>query len=688
MVALWKILRVNGAVRAVAILSAGMVAALVVAVAALIVDLRQRELNHAKGEIASLSRIVAEQTSRSFEGVSLILQAVQDRLSDDFGKRLELDSTPVQFLLQTRAASLQQHVMSLFVVDRDGIVRNSSRTDFIRNLHVADRDYFLAHQTKRVGMFIGLPLKSRLDGHWAMFVSRRLEDRFGHFRGVVVAAINIGYFENVYDSIGLDLVSSIELLNQTGRLLARAPHQESALGSERLEQRLLSGVLTSEQGDAVVRVVQGGAGPRFVAYRPVLGYPLIIVTGVNEDEALAPWRRTMQPIVIGTTIIILFITLAAFMLIRNLTRRQVLEAALNESDEQLRHMVQSVQDAIVTVDARRRIVQFNAAAERMFAVQAEELAGADVEHLLRRCDQQPQGAALLEYLETGLRSPAGVALFGLVELARDGSTFPVEIALSTSMFHGEILLTAILRDLSERQRAEKELLASNRRLQELSSALQNIREAERSRISRELHDELGQLLTGIRFEVGWMRGRLRPEQSELIAKIGAVKGQIDQTIASVRRISSELRPLVLDDLGFAAAASWYVNQFISRTGLQVSLELPERDPARGGPVATALFRIMQESLTNVARHARATVVTIRLRVVDGDWVLRIGDNGNGLEPDTTDGIGVIGMRERAQHLGGRFAVTGTPGSGTVVEVVVPLEIEERDAHAADSGITG
>ena len=162
---------------------------------------------------------------------------------------------------------------------------------------------------------------------------------------------------------------------------------------------------------------------------------------------------------------------------------------------------------------------------------------------------------------------------------------------------GTFVLAAVLRDLTDRQRAERELKRSNQQLQALSAALQQVREQERARIARELHDELGQALTGIRMEVSWLGGRLSADQQALIDKLATLKGFIDQTIAAVRRIASELRPLVLDDLGFGAAAHWYVDQFAARTdGLRVALNLCEREPRPGDAVATAF----------VSRLARST----------------------------------------------------------------------------------
>src|SRR6185369_5260706 len=240
----------------------------------------------------------------------------------------------------------------------------------------------------------------------------------------------------------------------------------------------------------------------------------------------------------------------------------------------------------------------------------------------------------------------------------------------------------------ERQRAERALLESNRQLHELSAALENIREEERSRISREIHDELGQFLTGIRMEVSWLGSRQAGKNDELAGRLASIKGQIDQTISAVRRISSELRPLVLDALGLAAAASWYVDQVAARSGLSIALSLPDDELPQGSPIATALFRVLQESLTNITRHAQASHVEIDLRLTDERWILAIRDNGCGfrLAEQSHSGIGLIGMRERVQILHGSLAIVTTPGAGTLVEATVPFDKNKEDDNAKDRGV--
>ena len=662
-----------------------MILATVISSAAVLLDLRRTELVHARGEMVSLTRILSEQTTRTFEGVALTMFGIRDRLSDDIGRHLELDSTPVHLLLRARSGGLPQ-VKSIFVIDRQGHGVNSSRPDFIRQLDMTERSFFRYFMDGgNDEIFISRPEIARVDGQWTYYASIRLLDAAGRFRGVLVASISIGYFESLYDSIGLDFVSRIQLLDREGLLLAGKPHDEEMFGRITARASDLAELRAKPEGSIHELTETSAKGKRYVAYRQIAKYPLVVSAAVDEAEALIPWYRVARPVLAGVILVILFVLATTVLMVRNLLRKGALELALKESDEQLRYMVQSVRDAIVTLNSARRVVLFNGAAEQMFGLNASEAIGSEIGDLLSRCLRQPQLMDLLRTLDEGLRSPAAPASLGIFELLREDQEFPVELSLSTTIFHGEILLTAVFRDLTERQRAELALLETNRQLKELSASLQNVREEARARIARELHDELGQLLTGIRMEVSWLGGRLLPEQRVLLDKVLSVKGQIDLTIASVRRIAAELRPLVLDDLGLAAAAAWYVDQFSARTSLPVELVLPAKDPERGAAVAIALFRILQESLTNVARHAEATRIEVRFAFADDNWMLSVRDDGLGFEhdPGRSRDIGLVGMRERAQMLGGQFSVTSAPGQGTLIEVVIPAQKvqEEHDGKA-------
>jgi len=232
----------------------------------------------------------------------------------------------------------------------------------------------------------------------------------------------------------------------------------------------------------------------------------------------------------------------------------------------------------------------------------------------------------------------------------------------------------IQRDITDRHLANEQIRISAEQLRALASRLQKVREEERTEVAREIHDELGQALTGLKLDVAWMKSRL-PRDHEVMSQCVSVIQRIDQTLDAVRRIATELRPSVLDQLGLAAALEWQGQEFRARTGIDVAIDVITDDTPIADDIGSSAFRILQESLTNVLRHAKATRVEIRLEKTPGLLTLDIADNGVGA-PDAylkgTRSLGVVGMRERALACGGEFSITGRVGSGTRVSLRVPL----------------
>ncbi len=258
---------------------------------------------------------------------------------------------------------------------------------------------------------------------------------------------------------------------------------------------------------------------------------------------------------------------------------------------------------------------------------------------------------------------------------------------------GEIeLLTRLAKDLGygicairafERQKhLNRELSSSREALRDLAREIQSAREEERARIAREIHDELGQQLTVMKMEVAWLEKRLPGEPAPLREKAGSIKGAIDAAIGTVRRISSELRPGVLDHLGIGAAVAWQAGSFGSRTGIACTVSVPDRVFPLGKDRETALFRIFQEALTNVARHSGADSVDVDLSEAGGEVVLTVTDNGKGIcgEGAARPGsLGLIGMRERVLPFGGAVEIEGSAGSGTRLKVRLPIDEKETAA---------
>lgn len=226
----------------------------------------------------------------------------------------------------------------------------------------------------------------------------------------------------------------------------------------------------------------------------------------------------------------------------------------------------------------------------------------------------------------------------------------------------------------ERRRAEERLANSEAQLRELAARLVSVREEERKHMARELHDELGQSLTALKIDLRTLQRRL-PNPADLPARLDAMLGLVDGTIAATQRLATELRPGILDDLGLVPAIQWQVEEFGRRTGVPATLRIDGAPVPLDDRIATTAFRVLQESLTNIARHARASAVTVTLQLDAAGLALTVHDDGVGIAParrDDPHALGLLGMRERALRWGGQFTIEPRDGGGTTVRLHVPL----------------
>jgi len=238
------------------------------------------------------------------------------------------------------------------------------------------------------------------------------------------------------------------------------------------------------------------------------------------------------------------------------------------------------------------------------------------------------------------------------------------------------------------QQANKQLLASQQELRRLSQQLMRLTEQERTRISREIHDQLGQSLTAIKMELSNVKRKMATDPEEASRRVDAATELANEMIILVRRIAANLRPGVLDDFGLAAAIDWHVADFCEKTGIVCEADVQIDESLLNSNLSTSAFRITQEALTNVARHANATHVTIRARIENGAFVIEIQDNGRGFVIDEarTNSLGMLGMRERAAELGGTIEITSEPNKGTRVRLLLPLEVAlDSDSGAIPEG---
>lgn len=330
-------------------------------------------------------------------------------------------------------------------------------------------------------------------------------------------------------------------------------------------------------------------------------------------------------------------------------------------------MLDSAMDGIITVDQEQSIVMFNQAAERIFGWPRQQILGQPLERLIPQRFRSGHGRHVAQFGSTGATSRRmgdGTVIQGL---RANGEEFPLDASISQlDTPHGK-LYTVILRDVTERVQAQEERSA-------FAAAAHAIREEEKSRVARELHDELAQSLTALKMDAIWVRDHAGEMSANVHGKLDSMLATLDHAVASTRRIAADLRPLMLDDLGLAPAIEWLASGFTQRHGvaceteIDEELELPE-------PYATAVFRIVQESLANVAKHAQASRAQVRVEKTP-DWILlSVRDDGRGFETAASrkpQSLGLMGLRERAHLLKGAVRIESAPGQGTLIEVRIPL----------------
>ena len=365
----------------------------------------------------------------------------------------------------------------------------------------------------------------------------------------------------------------------------------------------------------------------------------------------------------------------AEVIVRDVTERKRAEDALRESEQKYSQMFENMRSGVATYEAVNdgadfALVDFNAAAERIEGVDRKDILGRPVTEVF-------PGVTALGFLEVFRR----VWRTGKSEYhpgmrysdEREGESWR-----ESSIYKlpgGEV--AAIYDDVTDRKRAEEQMARSREQLRALSTRLQEAREEERTRIAREIHDELGQALTGLKMDISSLRRKMPGgNHPELSSKFDSMLGLIDSNISLVRKISSDLRPGVLDELGLAAAVDWQAQDFRKRTEIECRFHNGVGEKRFVEACSSTVFRVFQEALTNIIRHSKATMVDVMLEEHDGVLVLEVNDNGKGIsesEIESPESLGILGMKERAISVGGEFDIMGVLGKGTTLTLSVPSE---------------
>jgi PAS domain S-box-containing protein len=370
------------------------------------------------------------------------------------------------------------------------------------------------------------------------------------------------------------------------------------------------------------------------------------------------------------------------LVLMDITARVQAERVLAENEARTSAIIESAMDAIITVDDATRIVVFNQAAASMFGCAAIDAIGQPLERFIPKRFRAQHKAHIRAFGQSGITSRSMGQPGHVDALRANGEEFPVEAAISHAAVFGRQFYTVILRDITQSKLAREKLELSQRQLRASSKAASEALEAERTRIAREMHDEFGQLLTAMKMDLETVIHGLRPDQPEPLVRALAMSASIDELVTAARRLASDLRPLILDDLGLGAALEWLTQSFSKRVGIAVKLTVDEALVQIPEPFASTLYRTAQESLTNIARHAQASMVVMRLER-DGEYVqLTVRDNGRGIELAELakrGSYGLLGIRERMELMGGTLAISRNAKQGTQLRARVPLTLPPDDS---------
>jgi PAS domain S-box-containing protein len=654
---------------------AALALSLLAAMAVALVFLWRDGRTEAEGDVRRFVRLLAQHAARTVDPVDRALMDVQRTLDKEGFGRTPIEAQRLHQLLHSRADPARQ-LQRMAIVDAAGrIVAVSDQPTLQPDLHV-DEPWFaqLAAAPAR-GLTVHPQRTSRFSSARVVPMVRALvEPTTGAFLGMVVGAVDAAELQEFHRSLRLGTGWQLELLRDDGLALASGPpvHDWPALIG-----LLPAGV------EEFVGWHGRGRDELVVGLHRVGQWPLVAAVSVHADATASPWlQRALALASIAGSGALALMGLAWFGA-QSAQRSRRLSRTLDIAQARYRSLVESSPDGILL--ARDGCIEYANQALLRLAGTSEPAALAG-----RRVDELLDGVGAYEHNTTFDGPPRAQAVrleHHLRPLA--GAPREVETLITGAPPEaGDAALQIVVRDISARKAAERALrdseLRHRRDVEQMAMAAESAREREKRRIARELHDELGQVLTVQQLELEMLADELAGRLPALKPRLEALHARIDEAIAVTRRISGDLRPLVLDDFGLVAALEWLIGQLGARAGVQGELKL-QGDPALlSDEVATTLFRIAQESVTNVMRHAAARHVRIGLAVAPDAAHLTVIDDGRGIDRRARRrGLGLRGIEERVRLLGGRVEIAEAAGGGTRVEVQLPLGVSHREAP--DSG---
>lgn len=359
-------------------------------------------------------------------------------------------------------------------------------------------------------------------------------------------------------------------------------------------------------------------------------------------------------------------------ILQDITEKVLADAEKEFDRKNLSALINNTNDLIWSVDKDFKLISSNQAFEQVMHVITRRPVKKGTNVLFESGFEKELVLRWKEHYERAFKGE----IFKIVEFYQEAwseiSFYPIRKGITV------IGTACYSHDITERKKSEQEILNKNEQLKDLTSHLQNIREEERTTISREIHDELGQQLTALKMDIDWVKHKHNGSDPKVGSKLQEMLKMSDNVINTVRRISADLRPAIIDDLGLIAALEWKCHDFEEKTGVGCKFLSTVKERKFENHFGINAYRILQETLTNVSRHSKATSVTVSVHESDEELFMEITDNGVGIDKDRVKNgktLGIVGMKERAALLGGKLSIEGAPGKGTNTRVTLPLKNE-------------
>jgi PAS domain S-box-containing protein len=520
------------------------------------------------------------------------------------------------------------------------------------------------------------------------------------FAGIIAFSIDLREF--LVDQMGFVdpemNLHQVWIMDQAGKLLFQSEHGEMVQRNIFAKDQSCSQCHTSfDYAEEILKKRQGtleyslkNPPKKFAAFAPMdfENESWVVVVNSSLDELMAFERRDMRGHLLLLGVVALSMGIGALLISRNYRaivraeeeakhwrEKQSLEEKIRQSEVLYRTIVETAHDIIWILNDQGKFTFINKRGETIFGYKPSEWKGRSITALIPPGDLPGAREAFLKTLQGGSRS------YELKISARDGEILILSVNTAPLYKNGEVSGTVSFgRDITEQKKAEMALQESENQLRSLSSQLLTAQETERRRISRELHDELGQALTAMKLRLRFIEKGLEKDQITVRQDCEDLLGYIDQAIENTRRLSLDLSPSILEDLGLTAALQWLTNNFIKNNHITVKMDMIEIDHLFSQDAQTMIYRIIQETLTNIGKHARANNVSIAVRNHDGRVSFLVEDDGKGfnvkeamMNHATEKGLGLATMNERARILGGSFNLWSQEGKGTRVSLTIPLK---------------